>query len=417
VTAQFPDKLQCLFDPHRYKALWGGRGGAKSWGIARALLILAASRPGFRVLCAREYQKSIADSVHQLLKEQIVALGLESKFRILENTIIGPGGGQFIFAGLHHNIANIKSIESVDVAWVEEAQTVSKSSWEVLIPTIRKEGSEIWVSFNPELETDDTYKRFVVNPPPGAVVVKIGYRDNPWFPEVLKAEAEHLKAKDPDAYNHVWEGCCRTTLEGAVYAEELRKIDAEGRILRVPYDPTKPVDTFWDLGFGDNTSIWFAQSVGFEIRLIDFLSDCQKGLQYYLKALQGKPYVFGGHYLPHDARAHELGTGKTIEEQMRAAGFKVSIVRKISITDGIAAARAVLPRCYFDAEKCADGIQALRHYRYERDENLGTFKREPLHDWASHPADSFRYLAVEIKEPQKIKAPSKPVSYPVGQWS
>lgn len=198
VLAQFPEKLACLWEPHRYKVLYGGRGGAKSWGIARALLIKGASQP-LRVLCAREYQKSIVDSVHQLLREQISDLGLSSVYRVMESSIVGPNGTQFFFAGLHHNVGNIKSMESVDVAWVEEAQTVSKSSWEVLIPTIRKEGSEIWVSFNPELDTDDTYKRFVLNPPPGAAVVKTSWRDNPWFSDVLKDEAEFLRLRDPDA--------------------------------------------------------------------------------------------------------------------------------------------------------------------------------------------------------------------------
>jgi phage terminase large subunit len=156
------------------------------------------------------------------------------------------------------------------------------------------------------------------------------------------------------------------------------------------------------LGFGDNTSIWFVQTIGFEFRLIDFVNGSQQGLQFYLQELQKRAYVFGTHYLPHDAVSPMLAAGRTIQEQLRSVfPGKVTILPRLSIADGIAAARAIFPRCWFDAQKCADGLQALRHYRYETDEKLGTFKRDPLHDWASHPADAFRYFAVAIREPQR----------------
>jgi phage terminase large subunit len=400
VDAGFPVKLRFLFKPKRYKVAYGGRGGAKSWAFARALL-LEGKKGQLRILCARETQKSIGDSVHKLLSDQIVALGLQRFYTVLKATIIGANGTEFIFAGIRQNVGNVKSYEGCDRVWVEEAQTVSKNSWEVLIPTIRKPGSEIWVSFNPELETDETYKRFVLNPPPDAAVVKVNWSDNYWFPDVLKREAEHLKAKDPDSYEHVYEGMCKQVVEGAIYRTELLLADKEQRITRVPYDATAPVHTFWDLGFGDSTSIWFGQSIGFEFRLIDFLQGSQQALQFYLKALQEKPYIYGTDYLPHDARAHELGSGRSIEEQIRATGRNVRIVPKLSIEDGIAAARAVFGRTWFDSDKCADGIQALRHYRYESDLKLGTFKAEPLHDWSSHPADAFRYFAVSIREPER----------------
>lgn len=417
MIANFPEKLEFLFEPHRYKVAYGGRGAAKSWGFARALLIQGARRQ-LRILCARETQKSIADSVHQLLEDQIAELGLAGYYNVLKSSIVGITGTEFIFAGLKHNVNNIKSVEACDIVWVEEAQAVSKGSWEVLIPTIRKAGSEIWISFNPDLDTDDTYRRFVVNPPPGAKVVKINWRDNPWFPDVLRAEMEHLRETDPDAYNHVWEGCCISMLEGAIYATELRQVDKDSRIGRVPYDATKPVQTFWDLGYGDSTAIWFVQAFPFEYRLIDYLDGSQQPLQHYLRALQARPYVYGTHYLPHDAQAKSLGTGRSIEEQMRAAGLKVQIVPKLSIVDGIAAARSIFGQCWFDGEKCADGIQALRHYRYGEIEKLGVKTREPLHDWASHPADAFRYFAVGIRPPAAAAPPKRKSIYaPATAWS
>ena len=197
-NVEFPLKLQCLFQPARYKVLYGGRGGAKSWGIARALLIIAANKTT-RVLCAREFQTSIKDSVHKLLCDQITALQLNDFYEITDRTIRGKNGSEFNFVGLKNNVANVKSYEGVDVCWVEEAQTVSKRSWDTLIPTIRKEESEIWVSFNPELETDETYQRFVIHTPENAVIQKINWNDNPWFPEVLRLEKDTLKMRDLEA--------------------------------------------------------------------------------------------------------------------------------------------------------------------------------------------------------------------------
>jgi phage terminase large subunit len=205
---EFPPKLEFLFLPSRYKVAYGGRGGAKSWGFARALLIQAVRRR-MRVLCARELQNSIQDSVHKLLAEQIAAMGLDSFYEVQQATIRGRNGSEFIFSGLRSNITKIKSMEGVDVVWVEEAQTVSADSWDVLIPTIRKDDSEIWVSLNPDQDSDPTYQRFVANPPPNAVVVPIGWADNPWLPKVLRDEKDHLYRTDPEAADHVWGGKTR----------------------------------------------------------------------------------------------------------------------------------------------------------------------------------------------------------------
>jgi phage terminase large subunit len=411
--AQFPAKLQPLFKPKRYKVLKGGRAGSKSWGIARALLILGTQKR-LRILCTRETQNSIAQSVHHLLREQVSLLGFEKFYRVLETSIIGANDTEFIFAGIRQqNVVNLKSFEDVDICWVEEAQVVTKRSWEILIPTIRKDGSEIWVSFNPELETDETYQRFVVRTPPDCELITINYDDNPFLPSTIRREIEHLQATSPDDFEHIYNGACKRVVEGAVYRNEMLAADKEERIRSVPYDSTKPVHTFWDLGVSDSTSIWFAQVVGFEFRLIDYLEGSGQGIQYYLRRCQDKNYTYGTFYLPHDAKARELGTGKSIEEQVRNSGRTVEIVRKLSIVDGIEAARSVFSRCYFDREKCADGIQALRHYRYEKDEDKGLpdrpfFKKEPLHDWASHPADAFRYFAVAIKEPERQREEARP---------
>jgi phage terminase large subunit len=414
--AEFPDALGFLFEPARYKIAYGGRGGAKSWGAARALLIQGVEKP-LRVLCAREFQNSISDSVHKLLSDQVSALGLDAFYEVQNAVIKGRNGTEFAFAGLRHNVARIKSFEGVDRVWVEEAQAVSKSSWETLIPTIRKEGSEIWITFNPELDTDETYRRFVLNPPSNAVVRKVNWSDNPWFGPPLSDEKDSLKERDPDAYLTVWEGHCRQTLDGAIYAKEIRQATEGGRITRVPYDATKPVHTFWDLGWSDNTSVWMAQAVGFEYRIIDFIQDSQKALPHYLGLLQATGYVFGTDYLPHDAQAKSLaGAGRTIEQLMRASGRKVQIIPRMSVADGINAARTVFPNCWFDEVKCADGLQALRRYRYEVDEVTGQFSRTPLHDAASHASDAFRYLAVSLRD-RPDKKQTKPKLHDFGHMT
>ena len=384
----FPKILKPLFDPMRYKILYGGRGGLKSWGVARALLILGTKQP-LRILCARELQKSIKDSVHRLLSDQINLMGLQSFYKVEQATIKGMNGTEFFFEGLRHNTTQIKSYEGIDVLWVEEAALVSKSSWDVVIPTIRKDGSEIWATFNPELEEDETYQRFVIDPPDNAWVIKLGYQDNPWFPEVLRLEMEALKKKDFDSYLNVWEGNCLVALEGAIYAKELREATEQGRICRVPHNPSELVNVFWDLGYSDQTALWFIQKAGFEWHAIDYYSNSQEFIPHYALELQKRPYQYGMMYLPHDGTANHLGS-KSIEKQLRDLNFQTEVVPKLGITDGINATRTVFPTVYFDEKKCADGLQSLRRYRYKKDPDTGRVEKNPYHDIHSNGADAFR---------------------------
>jgi len=413
--AEFPQKLACLFEKSRYKVLWGGRGGAKSWGVARALLILGAKSP-MRILCAREFQTSIKDSVHKLLSDQIMSLGLEGFYEITQASIRGQNGTEFFFAGLKNNITNIKSFEGVDICWVEEAQTVSKTSWNILIPTIRKENSEIWITFNPELESDETYQRFIVSPPENAIIQKINWYDNPWFPDTLRFEKDALKNRDPEAYNTVWEGLCRQTVDGAVFANEMKMAELENRLTRVPYDSIKPVHAVFDLGWADNTAIWFLQFIGMEIRLIRYLEDNQKTISHYLAEMQKFGYIYDTLWLPHDAENKTLaGNGRSIEEIVRSAGFKVQIIPKTPVADSINAARTIFSKCFFDRENCHEGLQCLRHYRYDVDPDTKMFSKTPVHDQYSHGADAFRYIGLMVNEPKKAK-PQKPTYTLPASW-
>jgi phage terminase large subunit len=373
--------------------------------VARALLIKAAKEP-LRILCAREYMTSMRDSVHKLLCDQIIDLNLQSFYEITQASIRGKNGSEFSFVGLKNNVANVKSYEGVDICWVEEAQTVTRLSWNVLIPTIRKPNSEIWVTFNPELETDETYQRFVVHKPENAVVAKINWNDNPWFPDTLRLEMESLKARDPEAHRTVWEGFCRQTVDGAIFAKEVQMAELENRITRVPYDATKPVHAVFDLGWADATAIWFVQFIGMETRLIRYMEDNQQTISHYLAEMQKFGYVYDTLWLPHDAQNKTLAAnGRSIEEIVRAAGHKTRIIDKTPVVDSINAARTIFRSCYFDRENCYDGLQCLRHYRYEVDPDTKQFSRNPLHDQYSHGADAFRYIGLMINEPKERRKP------------
>ena len=328
---------------------------------------------------------------------------------MLEYTIKGVNGTEFIFAGLRNlTVEQIKSFESIDIVWVEEAQGVGRRSWQVLIPTIRKPGSEIWVSFNPELATDDTYLRFVVAPPPGAIVVKTSYRDNAWLSAESQAEIDYLKQVDPDTFAHVYEGALRSTIENAIYKAEIQRAEREERICRVPYEPSKPVDTYWDLGYADMVSIWFAQVVGFEYRVIDYIEDSHKAIDHFLSVIQSRGYTLGTFVLPWDGGIKSLQTGRSMREFIIAKGFKVRVLPQMRVADGINAVRTIFHQCFFDEGKCADGLSGLRRYQWGETPPNGVAHREPLHDAASHPADALRSMAMHIRVPEQIKAQAHP---------
>ena len=438
MRAEFPEKLAFLFEPHDAKVLYGGRDGIKSWSIARALLVMGAENK-LRFLCARETMKSLAESVHQLLEDQITNLGLASYYRVEKARIVGkvmhsngmygrplpfPGPSEFVFAGLRHNVNEIKSFESLDGVWCEEAANISKNSWEVVIPTIRKDGSEIWISFNPELETDDTFKRWVMTPPPGTVVVKTSYHDNVWLSEISKARIAHLKATDEAAYLNIYEGMPKSSVEGAIFGPEMKAATADGRIGQVPYNRARPVDTIWDLGFGDPTSIWFLQAYDGWYNFIDYLQGDRLEIADYIIQLQNKRYLYGIDWLPHDGidtiiHGNLAGADRrmSIEMLMRQAGRKPRLVPKMLITDQINAARTIFPQCRFDLVKCADGIQALRHYQWPALSAEGVSQRKPLHNWASHASSAFCGAAVAVRMPKAKTPRGEEPSAPRSPWS
>lgn len=394
---QLPELLEKIWHPRRYKVMHGGRGGGKSWSVAGVLLIMAANRP-LRVLCAREIQKSIKQSVHQLLTDQIARLGLGAFFEVLETEIRGINGSQFFFSGLQtHTVDSIKSFEGCDIVWVEEAHGVSKKSWDVLIPTIRKPDSEIWLTLNPDMSTDETYQRFISTPSPDTWVCEINWRDNPWFPKVLNLERQKAKRQMlREDYEHIWEGKARRVSAGAIYRYEVEALYLDDRVRDVPYDPTLPVHTVWDLGWNDAMTISMVQRGPQDIRVIDYIEDSHRTLDWYVAQLEKRPYRWGTDYLPHDGRTRNFQTGKSTQEQLQEMGrTSVVVLSATSVEEGIKAARLLFPRVYFDQRKAARLLECLKRYQ-RRIHSVTNEPMEPLHDEFSHGSDNFRYLAQAV---------------------
>lgn len=399
-NVDFPAAFQFLFQPMRYKVARGGRGSGKSWSFAKALLIQGAAKP-LRILCTREVQKSIRDSVHKLLSDQIQAMGLGSVYQVLDTEIRGTNGTLFIFAGLaQHTVESIKSYEGVDIVWCEEAQVITKRSWEVLIPTIRKPDSEIWISYNPELDTDETHVRFAVNPPPNCISVLVNYHDNPWFNDVLEQERIHCQLTNPKDYENIWEGKCKKAVAGAIYAEEVEAAIDNGQICNVPYDPMLKVHVVFDLGWNDSMAISLVQRVRSEIRVIEYIEDSHKTLDHYSAELKKKNYNWGKVFLPHDGFSKDFKSGKSSYDILTAHGWNVCTREEIvemSVEEGIRAVRLVFRQMYFDKEKTEKLIQCAKRYR--RSINQQTQEPgAPFHDEWSHGADNLRYIAVNAEK-------------------
>lgn len=432
LIVEAPAKLEPLLHPSRYKAIHGGRGGAKSHFFAEQI-ILSCYRKKTRAACIREVQASIKDSVRQLLIDKIQKFGLGQFFTVLDSEIRGRNGSLIIFKGMQsYNAENIKSLEGFDLAWVEEAQTLSEKSLRLLRPTMRKEGSEIWFSWNPRHDTDavDQFFRGKV-PPPGAIVVEVNSEDNPWLPAPLKEERAHDYSSDPEMAEHVWGGGYETITEASYYARLVIAAEKEGRIGHFPHDWRLPVITGWDLGIDDYTAIWFAQIIGDNrLRIIDYY-ECQNlgAKEIFADALPefsdelecnakmqeiGREvgYDYGPFFFPHDIAVREWGAGgKSRSESIMKLGVPLHLIRKgtqAGPEDRVQAVRNTLPVTEFNAtNRVLKGITRLRRYRRKFNELMGTYQG-PLKDGNDHGADAFGELAVNVN----IKAPAKPAPPP-----
>lgn len=420
-----PSKFKPLYTHLKKDKLFyvyhGGRGGGKSWEIADFLLIEGAKKK-HRILCCREVQKSIKQSVHKLLSDRIAALGLGHFYQILETEIRGINGTEFSFAGLlNHTVESVKSFEGATITWIEEAQTVSAFSLSILIPTVvRTFRPMVIMSMNPKLPSDAVYSQYVLGERDDTVVVQINYTDNKECPAELVALAEQMKREDYERYEHIWLGKPKEIADGAIYKSEFEQIKRENRICKVPHDPNLPIYTSWDLGILDSTAIWFFQIYGKEVRVIDYYEANNEPLAHYARILDEKTQSFGyryeKHFAPHDIAARDLSSGVSREQTMATLGYRMTKGARLGVEDRIEATRQMLKNCWFDADKCKHGVKALQNYRREFNDKLDQFKATAVHDWASHGSDAFGEGALNINKMHEQKKPSAPLLKSASSW-
>ena len=417
---EFAEHVQPIWeDWWRYACLYGGRGGVKSWTVARYLLIRGWQQPT-RVLCAREVQKSIKESVHQLLSDQIELLGLSGFYEILQNEIRGKNGSKFSFTGLSSLTADsIKSYESYDRAWLEESNTLSRRSLDILLPTIRKPGSKFIFTLNPELDTDEVYTRFIQSPRDDTLAIDCSYHNNPWFPEVLEAErlsflrqVEQGKRRHSD-YEWIWEGKCKPAVDGAIYPDEIAATLKAGRLRDVPHDPSLKTHLVWDLGWNDSMVIGFVQVAAGAVHIFDCIIDSHRTYESYVREIKDRGYTnLGKAWLPHDGKAKNPQTGKSSIELLNKMGLDTDKdgIPDIGLKQGIEAARQMFPRVYFDKTRCTPLFNQLRRYARVISPTTGE-AGAPKHDENSHGADMFRYVAVIEKKLNNDKEDMGPINY------
>jgi phage terminase large subunit len=358
-------------------------------------------------VCIREIQKTLKQSAKKLIEGKIQALGLGHRFEVLEAEIRAPHGGLIIFQGMQdHTAESIKSLEDFDVAWVEEAQSLSQTSLTLLRPTIRKAGSELWFSWNPRRKTDpvDALLRGAT-PPTGAVVVKANWSENPWFPAELEQERQDDLRDRPDDYEHTWEGGYKTVTEGAYFAKQLAELRKEGRLGRVARDPLMTVRAFWDIGGtgakADACAIWIAQFIGREIRVLDYYEAQGQPLAAHVSWLRERGWGKALCVLPHDGASNDKVFDVSYQSALQAAEFEVQVVPnqgKGAATMRIEAARRLFPRVWINEATTQGGVEALGAYHERKDEarNIGL---GPEHDWSSHGSDAFGLMCVAYEEP------------------
>lgn len=391
-----PKQFKALFNSYyRHIVYYGGRSAAKSYTICLFLLLQMMGRKCL-ILCVREVQNSIDDSVHQLMQNIISEHHLPN-FEITKKNIYNTKtGAKVIYKGLKYETADsLKSIPDVDYAFVEEAQCVSKRSIEILTPTIRKEGSQIIWAFNPDTPNDPVMTEIVNKADDKTFVCKINSEDvEEFLSDTVIADREKMKREDYGQYLHVWMGEPRTQAQGSIYAEYVGRATEEERInSHIAYESGTPVFTAWDLGISDSTAIIFAQVVGNEIHIIDYYEDSGRALTDYIGEIKQLPYAYETHFIPHDSRIRELSSAKTREEFFRDMGiYNTTILKAGSVADGIDEVRNAMNRVWINSEKCERLIKCLKEYHYEWDEKNQILHKKPLHDWTSHACDAMRYL-------------------------
>jgi phage terminase large subunit len=402
-----------LLEPARYKAAHGGRGSGKSHFFADLLVEDSLYEKGLRSVCIREVQKSLKDSAKRLIEDKLQEhrLGEADGFKVFREVIETPGDGIIAFQGMQdHTAESIKSLEGFKRAWGEEAQTLSARSLSLLRPTIRADDSELWFSWNPRRKNDPVDMMLRGSHlPTGAAVVRANWSDNPWFPKVLDQERRDCLRDNPDQYDHIWEGGYAGVVDGAYYAKCLAEAKAKGRIGNVSPDPLMTFRAFFDIGGtgarADAVSIWIAQFVAREIRVLNYYEAVGQPLATHINWLRENGYGNALIVLPHDGTTQDKVYDVSYESAFRAAGFEVVVIPnqgKGAAAMRIEAGRRLFPSIWFNESTTTGGVDALGWYHERKDEtrNIGL---GPEHDWSSHGGDSFGLMCVAYEVPTESR--------------
>lgn len=420
VQVGLPGKLIPVFEGEAdVRGAWGGRGSAKTRSFAKMVATKGYiyGRAGISgiLLCGRQYMNSLEDSSLEECKRAIEDEPFLADFYEIGEKYIKSKDGRisFAFAGLDRSIASIKSKGRILLCWVDEAEPVTEYAWSILIPTLREEGedwnAELWVTWNPRRKGSATDKRFRNSTDPRIKVVELNWRDNPKFPAKLERDRLRDKQERPDSYEHIWEGGYENVIQGAYYASSLTKAKEEGRIGRVAADPLMVIRLFVDIGGtgarADAFTIWAAQFIGKEIRVLDYYEAVGQPLASHLVWCRERGYTSdrAQFWLPHDGSTQDKVHDVSYESALKSAGYKVTVVPnqgKGAAKARIEAARRLFPSMWFNADTTEPGRDALGWYHEKKDEerNVGL---GPEHDWSSHGADSFGLMAVVYEPPRQ----------------
>lgn len=417
---ELPPKLIPVFNGAAdIRGAYGGRGSAKTRSFAKMTAVRGymwskAGREGI-ILCGRQFMNSLDESSLEEIKAAIRSEPwLNDHYEIGEKYVRTRDGRiAYKFTGLDRNIDSVKSKSRILLCWVDEAEPVTEDAWQSLIPTLREEDSELWVTWNPKSKKSATHKRFrAITDDPLMKVVEINWRDNPWFPKILERKREKDLNERPESYEHIWDGGFVKVVEGAYYAKHLIAAKAEKRIGFVPVDPLMTIRLIADIGGtgakADSFVFWAAQFIGKAIHWLNYYEAQGQPIDAHLAWCRQEGYTpdRAQIWLPHDGATQDKVYDVSYESALKAAGYKVTVVPnqgKGAAMARVEAARLEFPRMWFNQETTQDGLDALGWYHEKRDKDrdmgLG-----PEHDWASHGADAFALGAVIYEEPkEKIK--------------
>jgi len=424
VRLEIPEKLIALFEGEAdVRAADGGRGSAKTRTFAkmtavRALMWDAAGRSG-QILCGRQFMNSLADSSLEEIKAAIRSEPwLLAAFDIGEKYVKTKSGRiYYTFTGLDRNVASVKSKARILLCWVDEAEPVTEEAWTTLIPTLREEDSELWVTWNSKRKTAPVERRFKNVDDPRIKYVRVNWRDNPWFPDILERVRQRDMRDRPDQYAHIWEGDFVAVVEGAYYAAHLNTAREEGRIGNFAPDPLMTIRAIWDIGGtgsrADACAIWIAQYIGPQIRWLDYYEAQGQPLATHIEWLRDNGYEKALCVLPHDGKTNDRVHDVSYESALKGAGFEVQVIANQgagAAMKRVEAARRLFPNMWFD-EKCQAGLDAIGWYHEKRDEERG-IGLGPDHDWSSHGADAFglgasAYKIQETVDPSRYAIPRR----------